>query len=160
MVFYFLWNSNEDFSLQTETSSYLRVHLLGKYVVECVVCFIDCKSLMSYWNASPFVWKSKVVVALRWDTPQPNSRCEPDSLDNSNIEKLSALNQQQSKIPLVLVVAVPYVRFTTPMTFCVLSTLIKTSKNNYKNFSQSALPWPILPWWSLVLSRSGYFSAP
>jgi hypothetical protein len=65
-----------------------------------------------------------VMQVLRWDTLQPNRACKPDSLENSNIEKLSALNQQLSKIPLVLVSAISYVQFTTPMTFFVLSTSI------------------------------------
>jgi hypothetical protein len=60
------------------------------------------------------------------DPLQPNRACKPDSLENSNIEKLWVLNQQLSKILLVLVVAVPYVWFTTPMTFSVLSTLINS----------------------------------
>jgi hypothetical protein len=72
------------------------------------------------WACIPY------IEVIRWDTPQPNRTCKPDSLENSNIEKLSALNQQLCKIPLVLVVAVPYVRFTAPIIFCVLSMLINS----------------------------------
>jgi hypothetical protein len=54
---------------------------------------------------------------VRWDPLQPKRACKPNSLENSNIEKLWALNQQLSKILLVLVVVVPYAWFTTPMTF-------------------------------------------
>jgi hypothetical protein len=63
---------------------------------------------------------------LRWISPFPSRACKPSSLENSNIEKLWAMNEQLSKILLVLVVVVSYVRFTTPMTFCVLSMLINS----------------------------------
>jgi hypothetical protein len=62
-------------------------------------------------------------IVLRWDTLQPNRGYKFDTLEKSNIAKLSALNQQMGKILSVLVVVVPYVQFTAPMTFCVLSTL-------------------------------------
>jgi hypothetical protein len=70
-----------------------------------------------------FKFQLETKFEIRWDTQQPNRGCKPDILENSNIEKLSALNQQQDKIPVVLVVAVPYVWFTAPMIFCVLSML-------------------------------------
>jgi archaellum biogenesis protein FlaJ (TadC family) len=54
-----------------------------------------------------------------------------NSLENSKIEKLWALNQQLGKILVVLVVTVPYVRFIAPMAFYVLSTL-----------TPKALHWP------------------
>jgi hypothetical protein len=66
------------------------------------------------------------VQSVRWDTLQPNRDYLSDSLENSNIEKLSALNQQLGKILLVLVVGIPYVWFIASMTFCVLSTLINS----------------------------------
>jgi hypothetical protein len=43
---------------------------------------------------------------IRWDILQPNRACKLDSLENSNIEKLSTLNQQMGKILLVLVVVI------------------------------------------------------
>jgi hypothetical protein len=67
-----------------------------------------------------------VVLTVRWDTLQLNRACKLDSLENSNIEKLSALNQQLGKILLVLVIAVLYVWFTASMTFYVLSMLINS----------------------------------
>jgi hypothetical protein len=66
------------------------------------------------------------IFSLRWHTLQSNRGSILDNLENPNIENLLALNQQLGKILLVLVVAVPYVRFTVPMTFCVLSTLINS----------------------------------
>jgi hypothetical protein len=41
--------------------------------------------------------------------PTPQQACKPNNIVNSNIEKLWALNQQLSKILVVLVVVVPYV---------------------------------------------------
>jgi hypothetical protein len=65
------------------------------------------------------------TLNIRWDILQPNRGCLLESLENSNIEELLGLNQQQGKILLVLVVALSYdVRFIAPMTFCVLSMLI------------------------------------
>jgi hypothetical protein len=55
-------------------------------------------------------------LLLRWNTLQPNTSCKHDNLENSNIEKLSILNQQLGKI-------LPYVWFIAPMTFYVLFTL-------------------------------------
>ena len=65
-------------------------------------------------------------VRLWWEAPQPNKAYKPNSLENSNIKKLWALNQQLSKILLVVVVIVPYIQFIAPMMFCVLSTLINS----------------------------------
>jgi hypothetical protein len=95
--------------------------------------------------------------AIRWEAPYLNRACKPNSLENSNIEKLWALNQQLSTILLVLVIAVPYVRFIAPMTFCVLS-MLATSKKKCKNFHQPALLWPILPWSFLALFLAVGFS--
>jgi hypothetical protein len=64
--------------------------------------------------------------ALRWDTLQPHRACKQDNLENSNMEKISTFNQQLRKILMALVVAISYVWFTAPMTFCVLSTLINS----------------------------------
>jgi hypothetical protein len=47
-------------------------------------------------------------------TLQLNMACKPDSAEKSHIEKLPTLNQQLSKILLVLVVAIPYVQFKAP----------------------------------------------
>jgi hypothetical protein len=55
------------------------------------------------------------------EAPSPNMVSQLNNLENSNIEQLWAVDQQLSKI---LVVVVSYVWFTTPMAFCVLSTLI------------------------------------
>jgi hypothetical protein len=41
-------------------------------------------------------------------------------------KKAVSIESTTGKILLVLIVAVLYVRFTTPMTFCVLSTLINS----------------------------------
>jgi hypothetical protein len=48
---------------------------------------------------------------LRWNTLQLNKAYKLDNLENSNIKKLLALNQQLGKILLVLVVAKPYMWF-------------------------------------------------
>jgi hypothetical protein len=45
--------------------------------------------------------------------------CKPNYLGNSNIGKLWTLDQKLSKILVVLVVAISYVWFTSPMTFFV-----------------------------------------
>jgi hypothetical protein len=66
------------------------------------------------------------MYLLRWDPPFPSRACKPSSIENSKIEKLSALNQQVGKILLFLDVAWPYAQFIVPMTFCVLSILINS----------------------------------
>jgi hypothetical protein len=65
-----------------------------------------------------------------------------NSLENSNIECLWALNQRLTKILVVLVVAVPYVWFTTPMTFCVLFTLINTVREGQFRLTCAEIEFP------------------
>jgi hypothetical protein len=51
------------------------------------ICFIEIRSLSI----------ACCSTEVRWDILQPNRGCKYDSLENSNKEKLSALNQQLCK---------------------------------------------------------------
>ena len=63
---------------------------------------------------------------MKWKALFLSRACKLNSLENSNIEKLWALNQQLNKILLVVDVAVSYAQFIIPMIFCVLSILINS----------------------------------
>jgi hypothetical protein len=56
------------------------------------------------WPALEECYVSTMYL-LRWDPPFPSRACKPSSIENSKIEKLSALNQQVGKILLFLDVA-------------------------------------------------------
>jgi hypothetical protein len=61
--------------------------------------------------------------ALRWNTIQPNTACKPDNLENSNIEKLLALNQQLGKIIIKSTIGQD---FTGPSCNCILYLVYNT----------------------------------